>query len=63
MLGLLGQEEEVVVECETDWEVEHSWTVRGLNQTFPVPEELVTRLASRSGSRLGSRTALTLSRR
>ena len=59
MVELLGEEEEVVVECETDWEVEHSWRVRQLNQTFPVPEELVTRLASS----LGSRTALALSKR
>ena len=48
----------MVVECETDWEVEHSWTVRQQdNQTFPVTEELVTRRDSREGSR--SRLTLT----
>ena len=42
----------MVVECETDWEDEHSWTVRQQNNlTFPVPEELVTRLDTREGSR------------
>ena len=59
MLDLLGEEQEEVVECETDWEVEHSWTVRGENQTFPLPPESVTRRHSSQGSR----SALTLSKR
>ena len=59
MVELLGEEEEVVVECETDWEEEeeeeHRWSVRQLNQTFPVPAELVVRLGSSSKLRLSKR--------
>ena len=57
MVELLGEEEEVVVECQTDRreEEEHSWTVRQLNQTFPVPAELVNRRGNSSTLRLSKR--------
>ena len=61
MVELLGEEEEVGVECETDWEEEeekeeeHRWSVRQLNQTFPVPASLITRLGSSSKLRLSKR--------
>ena len=61
MVELLGEEEEVVVECQTDRreeeeeEEEHSWTVRQLNQTFPVPAELVKRRGNSSTLRLSKR--------
>ena len=60
MAELLGEEEEVEVECQTDRgeeeeEEEHSWTVRQLNQTFPVPAELVNRRGNSSTLRLSKR--------